>query len=62
MITLPPVELSSQVKLAVDLEVPLGLLITSIGAPGAIGVNTVAPVPGNESSDGPITLIATIFA
>lgn len=54
--------LSSQVKLAVVLEVPVGLFIKLIGAPGTIGVKTVEPVPGCDYSDSPIMFMAIILA
>jgi hypothetical protein len=58
--TLPPVALSSQVKLAVVFEVPEWLFTRLIGALGTIGVNTVAPVPASEASDSPMMFTATI--
>ncbi len=54
--------LSSQVKLAVVLEVPVGLFNKLIGAPGTIGVKTVEPVPACDSSDSPIMFMAIILA
>ena len=62
MITFPPVVLSSQVKLAVVLEVPAGLFNKLMGAPGTIGVKTVEPVPACESSESPIMFVAIILA
>lgn len=60
MITLPPVALSSQVKLAVVFVVPDRLFRRLIGALGIIGVKTVAPVPGTDASDSPMMFTATI--
>jgi hypothetical protein len=60
MMTLPPVSLSSHVKLAVVFEVPDWLFRRLIGALGTIGVKTVEPVPASDASDSPMILTATI--
>lgn len=43
--------LSCQVNAAADLLVIAGLFANETGAPGTMGTNTVAPVPGSEGSD-----------
>ena len=46
-------------KLAVDLDVPLGLFYRFTGVPGIIGTKSVEPVAGSDASESPIMLIAT---